>query len=585
MHYQGKVANTDNTPPLIKREFQKQNKILKRIGDFYKRSNYLKYCTPLESIDLIFTNFFNLHEEILDRYRKGNHNGIKWITQVNSIKDIELVQILIDKGIEVKHVKDLLTNTFALSDKSLLFTIENGDAGNFGNNTLINSDKLYIDHYNTVFESLWEKGIDVDKRIKEIQKGHHIYVDVMTSPKESVNLFYKLFNTAKKEILMILSSVNAIDRIESNDDFSKCEELTTKGVKVKVLIPLNLGLEGKLNQLKKKHPKVDFRGFFTSFESFIGITVIDRLRVVLSEIKDDTKKDYYDSIGLTIFIEGKSSALSYTTIFNSLWKQTEICQQLESIDEYKNEFLSMLSHELKTPLVPIRGYTEMLLNTQLFGKLNEKQIKAIQSIYRNEGKIESMVQDMLYIYTKETQKINISRKDVQVNDILNNVTNDLKPLLEDKKIFLETEIHGNVERSIYCDQKRIEQVISNLVKNSIDFVQKDNGKITISVKKTKENGDYFERKGNNTVKDPAGLNSYCEFTVSDNGPGIPEDKMDLLFKKFYQIDTSATRKYGGTGLGLAVCKDLIGMHGGKIWIDKNQSEGASIKFNIPYKIS
>ncbi|MGN6629787.1 MAG: hypothetical protein ACTHKJ_07905, partial [Candidatus Nitrosocosmicus sp.] len=108
-------------------------------------------------------------------------------------------------------------------------------------------------------------------------------------------------------------------------------------------------MEDKLSQLKKKHSKIDFRGFFTSFESFIGITVIDRLRVVLSEVKDDSKKDYYDSIGLTIFIEGKSSALSYTTIFNSLWKQTEICQQLESIDEYKNEFLSMLSHELKTP--------------------------------------------------------------------------------------------------------------------------------------------------------------------------------------------------------------------------------------------
>ncbi|MGN6629786.1 MAG: hypothetical protein ACTHKJ_07900 [Candidatus Nitrosocosmicus sp.] len=226
VHYQEKVTNTEYKHSLIKGEFQKQNRILKRIGDFYKKSNYLKYCTPLESINLIFSNFFSLHEEILDRYKKGNHNGIKWITQVNSIKDIELVQMLIDKGIEVRHVKDLLTNTFALSDKSLLFTIENGDAGNFGNNTLINSDKLYIDHYNTVFESLWEKGIDVDKRIKEIQKGHHIYVDVMTSPRESVNLFYKLFNTAKKEVLMILSSVNAIDRIESNDDFIKCEEFT-----------------------------------------------------------------------------------------------------------------------------------------------------------------------------------------------------------------------------------------------------------------------------------------------------------------------------------------------------------------------
>jgi signal transduction histidine kinase len=123
-----------------------------------------------------------------------------------------------------------------------------------------------------------------------------------------------------------------------------------------------------------------------------------------------------------------------------------------------------------------------------------------------------------------------------------------------------------------------------LIKNSIDFVFKDKGKITITIER-KENNQSNRNDYNSCLDSPNNLLSYYLFTVKDNGPGIPEEKIDLLFKKFNKIDTTASRRYGGTGLGLAICKDIVEMHGGKIWIDKSYRNGSSVKFTIPYKVS
>ncbi len=151
-----------------------------------------------------------------------------------------------------------------------------------------------------------------------------------------------------------------------------------------------------------------------------------------------------------------------------------------------------------------------------------------------------------------------------------NVLNDLKSILEEKQISIITEI--NTKSIVYCDQKRIEQVLSNLIKNSIDFVPEKNGKIILIAEETKE----IEKETNKTY-----YSSNIMFTIQDNGPGIPQDKICNLFKKFYQMDTSATRKHTGTGLGLVICKGIIEAHSGRIWIDSNHKDGFKIMFSIP----
>ncbi len=144
----------------------------------------------------------------------------------------------------------------------------------------------------------------------------------------------------------------------------------------------------------------------------------------------------------------------------------------------------MIAHELRTPLVPIKGYTEMLLKPEKMGQLNEKQKKALQAIYRNVKKQESLVEDVLDVYKLDLGKIILSKKEALILNMFTNVINDSKSIAEEKQVSIITEI--NTKNIIYCDEKRIEQVFLNLIKNSIDFVPEKDGKIILEQKKQKK---------------------------------------------------------------------------------------------------
>jgi len=232
-------------------------------------------------------------------------------------------------------------------------------------------------------------------------------------------------------------------------------------------------------------------------------------------------------------------------------------RELTKIDEQKDEFAAMVSHELKTPLVPIQLYTEMFLDG-LLGTMNEKQKKALTSIHSNLLTLSALVDDVLDITKLELGRFTLDKKQINANDLLTKNFDLLKAFVNEKNVELKLDI--KTSEKIFCDPKRVNQVISNLIKNAVDFVPEKNGEIQLMVEKNKE--------------------SFL-FTVIDNGPGIPKESQKLLFQKFYKIDTSPTRKHGGTGLGLTICEGLIRSHGGKIWLDSNYAQGTCFKFTIP----
>ena len=173
-------------------------------------------------------------------------------------------------------------------------------------------------------------------------------------------------------------------------------------------------------------------------------------------------------------------------------------------------------------------------------------------------------------------KIHLSKKEVSISNLLINVVNDLKFIFDEKGASIITEVNPKASATVICDDRRIEQVLSNLIKNSINFVPCKEGKIILKVEEVEEYTKEGFKAGTDIIK------KHFLFTVKDNGEGIPEDKIDNLFKKFYQVDVMASRKYGGTGLGLAICKEIIDIHRGKIWAHNNKEEkGASFSFSLP----
>jgi signal transduction histidine kinase len=245
-------------------------------------------------------------------------------------------------------------------------------------------------------------------------------------------------------------------------------------------------------------------------------------------------------------------------------------------DKAKEEFIMMVSHELKTPITPAKIYTEMLLNSKSLGQLNEKQKKAILAVHKSIMRLEGLVNDVLDVYKLDVGKMSLQGKEIAVRDLIDENISELVPLMKDKGINFKAEVRPMCDRvKVLCDPRRIGQVIGNLVRNSVDFVGDKLGRITIRA----------ECRDNNTVNDRFKQSDdkagQVIITVEDNGPGIPHDKVQNLFKKFYQIDTTLTRKHGGTGLGLAICRGIVEAHGGTIWVDIDYANGTSIKFTLP----
>jgi len=333
------------------------------------------------------------------------------------------------------------------------------------------------------------------------------------------------------------------------------------------------------------------------------IVVVDRKFSLILELKDDSKNDFVEAIGPSIYSRSSSSVSSYATIFENLWHQSELYEQIVHAnraleeksqqitlkdnelqglifklleqDKSKDEFMSMVSHELKTPISVIKFYADMLLRKNILGTINEQQGKALTTIHRNVEKLELLVNDILDVYKLDIGKMSITKGSVNIADLVNQTISDLRSLLDEKGIEIVTEFKE--AQSVNCDAKRIGQVLSNLIKNSIDFVPGVKGKIILKT----------DRYNSSTEKHAMQENMYKPYehmtliSIEDNGPGIPIDKLDNIFNKFYQIDTSLTRKHGGTGLGLAICKGIVEAHDGFIWVDRSSSLGTLIKFTLP----
>ena len=271
----------------------------------------------------------------------------------------------------------------------------------------------------------------------------------------------------------------------------------------------------------------------------------------------------YDEHGNVI---GRTVALTDTTEIYDTRKKLEEkearireqYEELKKIDTSKEEFTSMISHELKTPLTPIMGWCQALRSPKILGQLNPKQAQALNAIETNAIKLKELVGDMLDAQKLDMKKMKFDHKDVDVTEMMYYLAENLRSTMDPKHIEF---VNSTSEKlTLKSDKSRLEQVLNNIILNAVDFVPANTGKIEISA----------ENKNGKVL-----------FTVKDNGTGIPKDKQGRLFTQFYQLDTSATRKHGGSGLGLSICKGIVNALGGEIWVESDAGTGASFYFTIP----
>ena len=281
-----------------------------------------------------------------------------------------------------------------------------------------------------------------------------------------------------------------------------------------------------------------------------SLSPLDTINKALSKVKEGI---YGEKIKYNSDDEIGELVTSFNIMSDTIKEKEEIAKKT---DLAKDEFLAMITHELKTPLVPIQGYSDILLNEHL-GELNQQQKDRISIIKSSSETLLGIISDLLDVQKLEIGKLRMKKENKDIKESIIKSVNAILPQAEKNNIQLTAQATSFV---IYHDSERIKQVLTNLIKNAIIAVEPKKGKIEVIMEETP---------------------SSIKISVIDNGMGIPKDKQKDLFKKFYQVDTTLTRERGGSGLGLAICKGIIDNHGGEISVSSEEGKGSTFTFSIP----
>ena len=293
--------------------------------------------------------------------------------------------------------------------------------------------------------------------------------------------------------------------------------------------------------------------FFKGFLLALIINVFVNLIISYSSSVFDTAFNVahlLKNISYFVFI----ITLSASSIFHYTLKE-KLADELKNIDTQKEEFTSMVTHELKTPLTPILGWLSVLDKGELLGTLNDKQKTAVKKVLTNSRRLNNLISDLLDAQKLDLGKMNFDISSVDVNSLISGLVENFQPTADTHKIKIFDSTTETLE--IKSDKNRIGQIINNLVYNAIDFVPKDTGTIEIKAHISDTN---------------------LIISIKDNGKGISEEEQEHLFQKFYQADTSATRKHGGTGLGLSICNGICSGLGGKMSVISSVQNHETIFF-------
>jgi two-component system sensor histidine kinase VicK len=420
---------------------------------------------------------------------------------------------------------------------------------------LTSNEPTYVNYYSSLFEGLWNNGIDAETRIRDIEEGiDSANIEMIQNSHEALERAWNLIRTAKEEALIMYSTPNGFRRRLQMGALQLFKDTVEEhpDVKIKLLIPSDEEMTATVGKAKMESPQeVDFRIYEHSLKSRITIVLVDKRECIIVETKDDAKEDSYAAVGLSVYSNSKSIVVSYASIFESLWRQTELYEQLKIHDKMQKEFINITAHELRTPIQPILVLTEVL-------RSNVKDIeehKLLDSIVKGARRLQKLSNDILDVTRIESHSLQLIKEQFNVNDVILDVMTDMKRQIVDDNVKLFS-YKPKQEIFVEADKERIIQVISNLLNNAIKFTEE--GTISVST----------EVKGNRKRE--------VFVIIKDTVQGIHPEIEPRLFSKF------ASKSFQGTGLGLFISKSIVEAHGGKMWAENNSGgNGATFTFSLP----
>jgi two-component system, OmpR family, sensor histidine kinase VicK len=552
----------EGADPIRTRLLQNQDEIIREIKRLNSKANHLSICTAFGGMQMSYQYFFDTYKTIVDKYMKGeSRKGLRWLTNIDDKESANLVQLFLQAGMQTRHIKNRPPLNFGVSNNEVAFTIEKMEGGKMSSSFLVSNEPLYVNHFNSVFEELWRNGIDATNRIREIEEKVEVeFVDVIADPVKVSSVLLDLAKSVKNEALCLIPTPRGMVRVYKLGVIDHIIKASQNGATVKIICPITEVNAHVVEKISKQAPDIIIMNMYADAPS--GILIADGERFLQAEVKNPMAEQFSEAIGFAIYSNSRYNVKSFKSFFELLWNEHALNEELRRIEKTQKEFVDTAAHELRTPVQPILGLSDVLLSK---GGDIEQYRELLDAINRNAKRLQRLTEDILDVTRIESQSLSLKEEQFNLNDVITNVINDILTSADNASLKnernslpIKIEYYDPQNIIIQADKGRIIQVISNLLSNALKFTKQ--GTISVSLQREKEEDD----------KD------YIVISVKDTGQGIDLEILPKLFTKF------ATKSESGTGLGLFISKSIVESHGGRIWAENNaDGKGATFAFSLP----
>jgi two-component system sensor histidine kinase VicK len=458
---------------------------------------------------------------------------------------------------------------------------------------IYSNTKGIIEQHQLLFDSLWEKAVPVEQRIKDLEEDTHSeFFKVITDNKKISRILIDLVNSVVNEVLLLLPNDKALVRIDKLGIINSLIKASQqRGVNVKIICPLSIENSQIQKKIADNAPDINI---LHSTNSRHGIYIVDSIKFLRVELVKPEAENFLDEIGFAVYSNNKRSTELFRWMFELLWNERIVNEKSRRDDKMQDQFINIAAHELRSPAQSIFGYTELMLTDPEYKQLDKKE-GYLDAIYRNSLRLTNLTTELLDVSRIENQTLHLYKHEFKLNDVILTVIQDIqkqrqgqalgvikdsgarimysfkspKPLKNEELSTGDDDDNDNNNSDdifVEADKERITQVLTNLLDNALKFT-KENDAISIVVEGTEDN------KSNNAE---------VIIRIKDSGVGIDPKILPFLFTKFCTKPPPVSR-IRGTGLGLYICKWIIEAHGGRIWAYNNniQDKGATVSFSLP----